>query len=167
MRSGKPLFARGNTVATSKSRKKKKTGAGRERSAFTCFASWVAHKAGKPVVFAMACAIILVWAATGPLFGYSDTWQLAINTGTTIITFLMVFVIQNSQNRDGAALQIKLDELIRALEGAENALLDLEELGDVELERIRLEYGALAEKARKELKKVGRAKHDTPHEEPA
>jgi low affinity Fe/Cu permease len=114
--------------------------------------------AGKPVVFVLACAIILIWAVTGPFFGYSDTWQLVINTGTTIITFLMVFVIQNSQNRDGAALQIKLDELIRALEGAENALLDLEELGDVELEEIRLEYEALAEKARKELKKIDRGR---------
>lgn len=144
--------------------KKPSKRSGRRRDAFTRFASWVSHMAGKPVVFAMACAIILVWAASGPLFGYSDTWQLVINTGTTIITFLMVFVIQNSQNRDGAALQIKLDELIRALEGAENALLDLEELGDVELERIRLEYGALAEKARKELKKIGHAK-SAPREE--
>ncbi|MGE0096636.1 MAG: low affinity iron permease family protein [Alphaproteobacteria bacterium] len=141
-------------MATSK-RKRKKTG-GHRRDAFARFASSVSRLAGKPIVFASACAIILGWAASGPLFGYSDTWQLVINTGTTIITFLMVFVIQNSQNRDGAALQIKLDELIRAVEGAENALLDLEELGDVELEEIRLEYEALAEKARKQLKKIDR-----------
>ena len=143
-------------MAASRRGKKKKTDGGRRRDAFSRFASSVSRLAGKPVVFALACAIIVVWAATGPLFGYSDTWQLVINTGTTIITFLMVFVIQNSQNRDGAALQIKLDELIRALEGAENALLDLEELGDVELEEIRLEYEALAEKARAELRKIDR-----------
>lgn len=140
-------------MAKSKKQPKKP---GRRRDAFTRFASWTSHVAGKPVVFAMACAIILAWALSGPLFGYSDTWQLVINTGTTIITFLMVFVIQNSQNRDGAALQIKLDELIRALEGAENALLDLEELGDTELEKIRREYEALAEKAREELNKIDR-----------
>ena len=110
--------------------------------------------AGKPIVFAMACGIILIWALSGPLFGYSDTWQLVINTGTTIITFLMVFVIQNSQNRDGAALQIKLDELIRALEGAHNALLDLEELSDVDIEKIRRRYHALAAQARKHLDKL-------------
>lgn len=110
--------------------------------------------AGKPIVFAMACGIILIWALSGPLFDYSDTWQLVINTGTTIITFLMVFVIQNSQNRDGAALQIKLDELIRALEGAHNALLDLEELSDVDIEKIRRRYHALAAQARKHLDKL-------------
>ena len=136
--------------------KKQKKVSRRRRDAFSRFSSWASHTAGKPVVFSLACAIVLAWALTGPLFGFSDTWQLVINTGTTIITFLMVFVIQNSQNRDGAALQIKLDELIRALEGAENALLDLEELSDVELEKIRLEYEELAEKAREELDKIER-----------
>ncbi len=138
--------------------RKKSKGRSRKRDAFTRFSSWTAHTAGKPVIFAVACAIILAWGLSGPLFGYSDTWQLVINTGTTIITFLMVFVIQNSQNRDSAALQIKLDELIRALEGAENALLDLEELSDVELEKIRLQYEQLAERARAELANVNRAK---------
>ncbi len=135
-------------------KRNQKKNSGRRRDAFSRFASSVSRLAGKPIVFAMACGIIVVWAASGPMFGYSDTWQLVINTGTTIITFLMVFVIQNSQNRDGAALQIKLDELIRALEGAENALLDLEELGDVELEKIRQEYEELAAKAREELDKI-------------
>lgn len=135
-------------------KKLKSKGNGRRRGAFTRFASWTARNAGKPAAFVMACSVIVVWAASGPIFGYSDTWQLVINTGTTIITFLMVFVIQNSQNRDGAALQIKLDELIRALEGAENALLDLEELSDGELQEIRLEYEALAETARKEVDKI-------------
>ena len=88
----------------------------------------------------------------GPLFGFSDTWQLVINTGTTIVTFLMVFLIQNTQNRDTAAIQIKLDELIRAMEGAHNALLDLEELEDHELDRLRDDYEALAAKAREDLK---------------
>lgn len=126
----------------------------RKRDAFTHFASWTARAAGKPVVFACACAIILAWAVSGPLFGYSDTWQLVINTGTTIVTFLMVFVIQNTQNRDGAALQIKLDELIRALEGAHNALLDLEELSEKELEEIRARYEDLAAHAREQLDRL-------------
>jgi low affinity Fe/Cu permease len=97
--------------------------------------------------------IILVWAVTGPIFGFSDTWQLAINTGTTIVTFLMVFLIQNTQNRDGAAIQLKLDELIRALDGAHNGLLDLEELSDMDLDRIRRQFEALAREAREDLKR--------------
>ena len=104
------------------------------------------------MAFLMAFCVILVWALTGPIFGFGDTWQLVINTGTTIITFLMVFLIQNSQNRDGAALQIKLDELIRALEGAHNALLDLEELEDKDLEVMRQRYEKLASDAREGLK---------------
>jgi low affinity Fe/Cu permease len=94
-----------------------------------------------------------VWAITGPMFGFSDTWQLIINTGTTIVTFLMVFLIQNTQNRDTEAIQVKLDELIRVTEGAHNALLDLQELEDKELDRIRDQYEKLAGDARKELKK--------------
>ena len=100
----------------------------------------------------MAGAVIVVWVVTGPLFHFSDTWQLVINTGTTIVTFLMVFLIQNTQNRDSEALQVKLDEIIRALEGAHNALLDLEELEDHELDRIRLNYSNLAKKAREALR---------------
>ena len=127
-----------------------------KRSAFTRFAKWAARAAGKPATFALAVLIILLWAVTGPIYGYSDTWQLTINTGTTIITFLMVFVIQNTQNRDAEAMHVKLDELIRAIEGAHNALLDLEELEDEELDRIRESYEALARTARERLKRGGR-----------
>jgi low affinity Fe/Cu permease len=119
------------------------------------FAKWTAREAGKPVTFMVALASIIVWAVTGPLFGFSDTWQLVINTATTIVTFLMVFLIQNTQNRDSEAMQVKLDEIIRAMEGAENALLDLEELEDEELDRIRKDYLDLAERARDELRRRG------------
>ncbi|HSF30571.1 MAG TPA: low affinity iron permease family protein [Candidatus Tectomicrobia bacterium] len=118
---------------------------------FTRFAKWTARISGRPVTFALAVAIILVWAVTGPVFGFSDTWQLVINTSTTIVTFLMVFLIQNTQNRDTEALQIKLDEVIRALEGAHNALLDLEELDEEQLDRIRSNYEQLAKAARQQL----------------
>ncbi|MFL6335706.1 MAG: low affinity iron permease family protein [Pyrinomonadaceae bacterium] len=101
----------------------------------------------------MAAAVILVWAVTGPLFKFSDTWQLVINTGTTIVTFLMVFLIQNTQNRDTEALQVKLDELIRVTKGAHVALLDLEELDDDELDRIRKDYEKLAKEAREKLRR--------------
>jgi low affinity Fe/Cu permease len=117
-------------------------------SGFTRFANWTASAAGHPPTFALACLVIVVWAATGPFFRFSDTWQLVINTGTTIITFLMVFLIQNTQNRDSKAMQLKLDELIRATQGAHNALLDLEELNEKDLNRIRKLYTALAAKAR-------------------
>jgi low affinity Fe/Cu permease len=103
---------------------------------------------GSPTAFALAISIVLVWAITGPLFGYSDTWQLVINTGTTIITFLMVFLIQNTQNRDSQAIQVKLDELIRCTNGAHNALLNLEELEEKELTSICAEYKKIAEQAR-------------------
>ena len=116
---------------------------------FTRFAKWTAHYTGKPITFILAVSIILVWAITGPLFNFSDTWQLVINTGTTIITFLMVFLIQNTQNRDTEALQIKLDEIIRSLKGARNEVLELEELDEKELDEIREEYLDLAHVARK------------------
>jgi low affinity Fe/Cu permease len=106
---------------------------------------------GRPATFALALAVILVWAVTGPLFKFSDTWQLVINTGTTIVTFLMVFLIQNTQNRDSEAMQVKLDELIRAMTGAHNALLDLEELEERDLDRIRANYERLAQQARARL----------------
>ena len=106
---------------------------------------------GSSQAFGLALLTITVWGVTGPLFGFSDTWQLVINTGTTIVTFLMVFLIQNTQNRDSAAVQLKLDELIRASTGAHNALLDLEELTEGDLERLRLRYEALARLARQEL----------------
>jgi low affinity Fe/Cu permease len=117
-------------------------------STFSRFAKWTARMAGRPRTFAAAVAIIVVWAALGPVYGFSDTWQLVINTSTTIVTFLMVFLIQNTQNRDSEAIQVKLDELIRTTKGAHNALLDLEELEDAELSRIREDYERLAELAR-------------------
>ena len=107
-------------------------------------------------MFILAVVMIVIWAASGPIFHFGDTWQLVINTSTTIITFLMVFLIQNTQNRDGAAIQIKLDELIRSSR-AHNALLDLEELDDKTLTRIRLHYCRLAEKGRDELDNVEEA----------
>jgi low affinity Fe/Cu permease len=120
------------------------------RSIFTRFSSAVATVTGKPVTFLTAVAIVLVWAMSGPFFEYSDTWQLVINTGTTIITFLMVFLIQNTQNRDTAALQLKLDEIIRAIEEAGNEVLDIEELDEKELEERRKKMIELAEEARRE-----------------
>jgi len=120
---------------------------------FTTFAKATSRATGRPVAFALAGTVIVVWIVTGPLFHFSDTWQLVINTGTTIVTFLMVFLIQNTQNRDSEALQVKVDELIRSIDGAHNALLDLEELEDHELDRIRMNYSNLAKKAREELRK--------------
>ena len=127
-------------------------------SSFTRFAKSTARITGQPITFSIAVAIIIVWALTGPLFHFSDTWQLVINTSTTIVTFLMVFLIQNTQNRDSEAIQIKLDELIRAMGGAHNALLDLEELEEEDLDRIRGDYEKLAGFARTELR---RGKSDT------
>ena len=114
---------------------------------FTRTAKAVAHAAGKPAAFILCCAIILLWALSGPVFGFSDTWQLIINTGTTIVTFLMVFLIQNTQNRDTAALQLKLDELIRVNEKARNRLLRLEELTEEEMEHIRRTFTRLAKES--------------------
>ena len=125
----------------------------RGKGSFEKIARWSAEWTGSSWAFALAATIILVWLVTGPLFGFSDTWQLVINTGTTIITFLMVFLIQNTQNRDTEALQIKLDEMIRATRGARNAVLDLEEMDEKELDAIRNEYLKLAESARKHLDK--------------
>jgi len=118
---------------------------------YSQFAKSTAHFCGRPRVFTLAVGVIAVWIITGPLFGFSDTWQLVINTGTTIITFLMVFLIQNTQNRDTEAIQVKLDELIRATKGAHNALLDLEELEQESLDAFRTRYQALAAAARAEL----------------
>ena len=115
---------------------------------FTRFANAASRFAGSPLSFALALSVVLVWIVTGPLFGFSDTWQLVINTGTTIVTFLMVFLIHNSQNRDARALQVKLDELIRATRGAHNSLLDVEELEEHELQRFQARYEALARRAR-------------------
>ena len=117
---------------------------------FNRFAKWASHTAGRPVAFAAALSIIVLWAVTGPIFAFDNTWQLVINTRTTIVTFLMVFLIQNSQNRDTSALQVKIDELIRVLDKADNRLLDLEELGDKDLEAKRQEYEVFAAEARGE-----------------
>lgn len=122
---------------------------------FTRFAKSASRLTGRPVAFMLALGIVLAWLVTGPAFGFSDTWQLVINTSTTIITFLMVFLIQNTQNRDSEAVQIKLDELIRTTAGAHNALLDLEELEERELDQIRESYTRLAERARTELRRGG------------
>ena len=115
---------------------------------FTRMAKAASRFTGRPLCFALAAGVVLVWGITGPLFKFSNTWQLVINTGTTVITFLMVFLIQHTQNRDTQALQIKLDELIRATQGAHNALLDLEELEEIDLQAFQDRYEALAEKAR-------------------
>ncbi|MEO8279364.1 MAG: low affinity iron permease family protein [Ideonella sp.] len=118
---------------------------------YSGFAKSASHFCGRPRTFALAIGVIAAWVVSGPIFGFSDTWQLVINTGTTIVTFLMVFLIQNTQNRDTAAIQIKLDELIRVTKGAHNALLDLEELEEDAIELFRKKYQALATSARQEL----------------
>jgi low affinity Fe/Cu permease len=122
-------------------------------SHFTKFARATALYTGKPITFISAVSVIIIWAVSGPFFGFSDTWQLVINTGTTIVTFLMVFLIQNTQNRDTEALQLKLDEIVRSLRGARNQVLDLEEMDEEQLDEIREEYLMLAEKARKQQEK--------------
>ena len=118
---------------------------------YSRFAKSAARFCGRPRVFTLAVAVIAAWLITGPLFGFSDTWQLVINTGTTIVTFLMVFLIQNTQNRDTEAIQVKLDELIRATQGAHNALLYLEELEEDTLDAFRARYQTLARAARSGL----------------
>jgi low affinity Fe/Cu permease len=121
----------------------------KSRSWFTRLTKWTARAAGQPLSFILALALIVVWAVTGPVFAYSNTWQLAINTTTTIVTFLMVFLIQATQNRDGEAMQVKLDEIIRAIGDAKNELLDIEELEEGDLNRIRKSYEEIARKARR------------------
>ena len=120
----------------------------KSKSWFTRLTKATAHITGRPITFLLATLTIVLWAVTGPLFAFSDTWQLVINTSTTIVTFLMVFLIQSTQNRDAEAVQVKLDEIIRSIAGAKNELLDLEELEEDELDRIRETYAALARKAR-------------------
>jgi low affinity Fe/Cu permease len=123
------------------------------RTWFTRLTKWTAHITGRPITFVLAASVILAWALTGPIFGFSDTWQLVINTGTTIVTFLMVFLIQSTQNRDGEAVQVKLDEIIRAIGNAKNELLDLEELEEEDLSEIRETYRELARTARTQLRR--------------
>jgi low affinity Fe/Cu permease len=120
-------------------------------SLFSRIACATARATGHPLTFGVGVLAVLVWAASGPMFGFSDTWQLVINTTTTIITFLMVFLIQHTQNRDSEAVQIKLDELIRALDSASNAAIDLETMDAEALERIRARYAELATEAREQL----------------
>ena len=120
----------------------------KSRSWFTRLTKATARVTGRPATFAAAASIIVAWGLSGPLFQFSDTWQLVINTGTTIITFLMVFLIQSTQNRDTEAIQVKLDEIIRAIGTAQNELLDLEELEEPDLDRIRESYRQLARQAR-------------------
>jgi low affinity Fe/Cu permease len=134
----------------------------RKSGSFGRMARWISTITGRPATFMIAVGIIVVWSVTGPLFGFSDTWQLVINTGTTIVTFLMVFLIQNTQNRDTEALQIKLDELIRAVKGARNEFLDLEELDEKHLDVIRKQYLDLAEHARQHIERRtgSKTKHD-------
>jgi low affinity Fe/Cu permease len=131
---------------------------------FDRFARLFARLSGRPLAFNIALAVILVWIISGPIFGFSDTWQLVINTATTIVTFLMVFLIQHTQNRDTEALQVKLDELIRAVEKADNTLLDLEELEEEELAILRSKYVSLARVAR-EKAKAGTPEDSSPIEE--
>jgi low affinity Fe/Cu permease len=123
------------------------------RSLFDRFAKAISRFAGHPVAFAVAALVILAWIVSGPVFTFSDTWQLVINTATTIVTFLMVFLIQNTQNRESAAIQLKLDELIRASRGAHNGLLDLEELSEGELDAFRQTYVRIAQASRDEIRR--------------
>jgi low affinity Fe/Cu permease len=133
----------------------------KSNSWFTRFAKGTANATGQPVTFGLAALVVIAWAVSGPLFHWSDTWQLVINTGTTIVTFLMVFLIQSTQNRDAEAVHVKLDELLRVSPGAHNMLMNLEELEEHELERIRAVYVKLAEKARRGME-AGRSDEGVP-----
>lgn len=124
------------------------------RDMFRRFAAWTATMTGSPWAFVGSALIILIWAVSGPLYHFSDTWQLVINTGTTIVTFLMVFLIQNTQNRDGKAIQLKLDELIRAMQGARNRLVELEDCSDEELAKLKEEFARIRERASGPERKV-------------
>jgi len=132
-----------------------------EAGVFSRWAMYAARALGSAKAFALAVGIVLFWAFSGPVFHFSDTWQLIINTGTTVVTFLMVFLVQHTQNRDSAAIQLKLDEMIRSTQGAHNAMLDLEELGTDDLDKIRALYQDLAQKARTD-KREDLAAHGTP-----
>lgn len=136
-------------------------GAMANNNLYTQIAKSISHVTGRPSTFSLAVVVIVLWLVSGPIFNFSDTWQLVINTGTTIITFLMVFLIQNTQNRDTAAIQLKLDELVRAHQGAHNAILDLEELDDQMIEAFRDRYRRLASEARAKLAR-GEVDTDTP-----
>jgi low affinity Fe/Cu permease len=128
-------------LAVSLSKRRNKT-----PSWFTMFAQKTAHLAGRPITFLLAVVTIVVWAVTGPMFGYSDTWQLVINTGTTIVTFLMVFLIQRSQNKDALAVHVKLNEIVKAIAGASNSIVNVEDLSESELLRLQERYQTLAKR---------------------
>ena len=138
------------------------------RSLFRRFSSAIAGAVGSPWAFALACAAVAIWATLGPHYGYSDTWQLVINTGTTIVTFLMVFLIQNTQNRDAKAIHLKLDELIRGVKGARTHLVDLENMSDDELDRLQAEFQRVRERAagRRENKEGGESRNGNRKQEP-
>jgi len=136
------------------------------RAWFPAFARGLSSWTGRASTFALAIGLVLAWALTGPIFGYSDTWQLVINTATTVVTFLMVFLIQNTQNRDTQAMHIKLDEIIRATQGSHNAILDMEDMDEEELARQHARYLALAEQAREALKRGGQDVDCPPLEAP-
>jgi low affinity Fe/Cu permease len=138
----------------------------RDTSHFAHFARATARITGRPAAFVLAVVAVVVWAVTGPLFHFSDTWQLVINTATTIITFLMVFLIQNTQYRDSEAVQLKLDELIRSAHGAENRFLDLEELTEEDLDEIKRHYLELADRARKKIENHAPDKKHRSHQQP-
>ena len=125
-----------------------------KKKGFTAFAQATSNWTGSPGAFVLALGIIVVWAVTGPIFRYSDTWQLVINTGTTIVTFLMVFLIQNSQNRDATLIQLKLDELIRAVETAETSLINMDEMSEEELKEVQEEFSRVAAEAREEIEDI-------------
>ncbi len=127
-----------------------------DRPVFSNFARLMARLLGHPIAFAIAVVIVISWALVGPLFHFSDTWQLVINTGTTIVTFLMVFLIQNSQNRDSEAMQLKLDELIRAIQAADNSMLNAENMTEKELQRLQEHYGHLSKVAQNRLQEIER-----------
>jgi low affinity Fe/Cu permease len=133
---------------------KPRNGNGNGSAWFSRLAKWISKHSGRPGAFLFALFVIIAWAASGPLFDFSDTWQLVINTGTTIVTFLMVFLIQNTQYRDSQALHVKLDELIRALKGARNSMIDLDDLSDEELEQIQKHFSKLARKSKAQLRQL-------------
>jgi len=134
---------------------------------FSRFSHIVSHLAGRPITFALAVTLVVVWAVTGPIFGFSEVWQLVINTATTIITFLMVFVLQNSQNRDGEALQAKLDELIYAMKGADNRFVQAEKLTDAELHDLREKLTKHMEATSQELERRTSSRTPRKNHEPA
>ena len=149
------------SAATEKRSDKGSSGSARERAGklFGDIANRTSQAAGRALTFMIAAAVVIIWAITGPIFHYSDTWQLVINTGTTIVTFLMVFLIQNSQNRDSIAIQAKLDELIRAGKGAKNEMIGLEDLSCEELESYHAHFSKLAEDARAKLSQAVAESH--------